>query len=474
MSTTQTSTTQTMQHFKHINRAYERIIKPLQGHKQIYKLLQSAPHSLTSELMRECGKSSQVIVNQNFTLKARTGAYDQPELHVIKTKVRVDYKTAITNAFIYASWWGDTDLVKQIVRDHGSIIDVNARVDDKNVLEWTVGHVRGARAHAFRKKYDYRVYEVRNENAIGICRYLLNHYGPKIDANRPGGVVLDSCTRRDSADITAKLVWVYGNKLVNPNGVVHIFRTLIMEGHDDEAELFLRYNREELSSGLHMNAILPATYHGSTRIFKTVLAMFGSKPDVCEANYIFSRLCEGVSHESISDIYPKIRAALDLWARDLTPETIEFCLVNQWDFGQTKRRRPGMGRDHGRACQLIVARCVDQIKDDGIQIALAACIFPSNMKLFDEVFDSNLGEIRARPHLLYHALLECTCFGFEDTRKYIMSRCASRGVDMLSHGTTFEAMCRSDRQKRLTLNERYRDHPIGYSGYSARSYYRMA
>lgn len=475
-----------MQHFKRITnppKTFERIIKTLKGRKQIYKLLLTAPHPCvehfgplclptTTELMRECSKTAPVILNQKFTLKASTGSYNQQELHVVKTQGNIDYKTAISNAFLYASWWGDTELVKQMVRDHGSIIDVNTIVDGKNVLEWTVGHVRGSKGSVFRKGV-YETYKVRNENAIGICRYLLNHYGPKIDANRPGGVVLDRCSWHDSGDIIAKLVLDYKDKLVNPYAAVHILITLIKEGYNDEAELFMRLNYEELNTKPMIYALLPAVRYGSTRIIRAALKMFG-QVDVSKANDIFRHLCEGIWYESISDIYPKVRAALNFWSSDLTPDTIMYCLVDQWAFGQTKRRQPDMGRDHGRTCQLIVARCMNQIEDDGIQIALAACIFPSNMKLFDEVFDSHLEDIKTNPHLLYHALLECTCFGFEDMHKHIMNKCASQGVDILSRSTDIEARCRSDRQKRLTLDERYRDHPISYSSYSARSYYRMA
>ena len=423
--------------------------------------------------------------NLKFTLEFKIGKYQQHKLCVVPTQAEIDHRTAASHALIYASWWGDLELVKKIVQDLGEIIDVNTVIGDMNVLEWVMMHVRGGK-----KPFTFPssgAYEVRKKNAISICRYLVNHYGPKIDANRPGGLVLKSCAWRDSVDIVAKIIREYGENLINSCGTVWIFRLLIQEGYDDEAELFLHLNQTELSSGSHWNVLLPVTYHGSTRIFKTTLDMFGSYANTVEVNEIFRALCEGDEYEGtgIADIYPKVRAALDLWAKQLTPGTIKFCLVNLWGVSQYRRqdRNPvsrskalatDKGENHGLASQLIVERCMGKIKGDGIQIALTVCCWPQNIKLINTVFDSNLVPITLDPRLMRHAFLECASLDDALMLRHIVEKRESEGISTVksAHGSTIRAMYRERRWSHLSLDTRSKQHPIRYGG-SVKPYYRM-
>ena len=462
----------------------EHITQTQKGREQVYNLLQSAVHPCISHMLGVCSLDL-IPSNHKFTLGFKIGKYQQHKLCVVPGQAEIDYRTAASHALIYASWWGDLELVKKIVQDLDEIIDVNTVIGDKNVLEWVMGHVRGGK-----KPFTFPssgAYEIRKKNAISICRFLVNHYGPKIDANRPRGLVLKACAWRDSVDIVAKIIREYGENLINSCGTVWIFRLLIQEGYDDEAELFLRLNQTELSSGSHRNALLPATYHGSTRIFKTTLDMFGSYASTPDANEIFRVLCEGDEYEgtSISDIYPKVRAALDLWAKHLTPGTVRFCLVNLWGVGQYRRqdRNPDSrskalatdkGEDHGLASQLIVERCMNKIREDGIQIALAVCCWPQNIKLINTVFDSNLVPITLNPQFMRHALLECASLDSSSMLEHILKVCGSEGISTAksAHGSTIRAMYRERRRSYLSLDTRSKQYPIRYSG-SVKPYYRM-
>ena len=433
-----------------------------------------------TRLLQACTIEALIPSSQKFTLEFMIGAYNQHELHVVPTQIEVNCKTAATSALIYASWWGDLELVKMIVQDLGEIIDINTTIGDKGVLEWAIEHMKDRKEPS--TVFGAIAHNIRENTAASICRFLINHYGSKIDANSPKGAVLKTFAWPDTADIVAKLVKTCSTNLVNPRGTGWIFEVLIKGGYEDEAEMLLNLNQAQLSGGSHLDVLAPAIHYGSARVFKTTMDLFGSQANIDEVNQIFKVLCKGDKWRgsSIADAYPKIRTALDMWANQLTPssllpdsryhplfnrealsslltpDTVEYCLVHQWIIGKDKRETQGLDavRDHGLAAQLIVERCQEQLHEDSIQIALTTCCWPRNIELFDAIFDSNFESIRAEPLLMHHAFVESASLGDDDMRRYIMEKCETHGIPTFKSNrhTTKHNLTRIGRRKRLTLD----------------------
>ena len=363
-----------------------------------------------------------------YTLESK----DDTRLHFAKTTDDIDYPAAVTNAFVYACWLGELEMVKLVVHNLRKYIDVNRLVAGKNAIEWA--------ARAFRNC---------NETHANVCRYLIITLGSKINANL-SGLVLEACVHHSYADLVAYLVTKYGASLVHSRYVANVFAFLARNGYSTEAELYLWLFRDKLAPDFWRDALKPSI-QGSTHLFMITLDMFGRDLNPTLVDIIVGDLCEAYD-------YAKLGLALDMWAECVR---IEYYLVGQWYASYHARLK---GRyDIAVSCcqtgQLITERCVNQLEDKptadpsfsgnrevgiirdrrlaaisspdqsasrtgkSIQVALALCCFLQNLELIDTVIDHNLNQINASSRLVSHAILECLSLGDIDTLTYLLNKC---------------------------------------------------
>lgn len=375
-----------------------------------------------------------MLNNKRFILRAQ-----DTELWKVETEDVIDPRTTATHALIYACWWTDIELVMWIIQDLRELIDINTLIDDKNVLEWTfhqspcsplmVGHT-GLTAILTLNQY---VDKTRIDDAANICRYLIVCYGLQLDANRPGGHILRTSILHHNADIVAYLITVYSPNLSVEGMAIDIFRCLAWNDQDEATETYLGFYRDQLLPSVR-DVLESSAYAGSTYIFRLVLDIFQSDISHLCTNQIFNILCDKTF---VCDRFDKTRVALDAWADQLSPETIEASLVNCW--GRSLSKRHGTWNDNdvcSRTAQMIVEACMDKLENRGIEIALVCCFpvlsrtsdplrLPQNLKLFDAVLESNLEQIIAKPRLMRHTLLECCIIRDIDTFAHILAKCGS-------------------------------------------------
>lgn len=369
---------------------------------EINLLLQSARHPCMDRLLK--GFPTNHIWRYTFDSGFRQ------YLHLTITMNPIDENTAASNAFIYACWLGDLEVVMQIIHDLHELIDVNRCVLGMSAIEWASSSICTDRWGA---------------NSANVCRYLISYFGSKINANPHSGLVLRACAEHGCIDIVAYLVTKYGAKLSHNRNTANIFALLVDNNYETEAEAYTHLFYNHLAQDVCENVLLPSI-RGSMHMFQMVLDMFGSKADPFQARCLLNALCESHEHD-------KLRVALDVYADHVEPETF---LVRQWVTSYQIRicKANRLAESHSITGQLIAERCVSRLEGDGVQVALAlGCLpvhestsgplrLPSNLDLIDAVFDHNLDQINKDPRLVHHALLECLSLGDIDTFTHILNR----------------------------------------------------
>ena len=405
-----------------------------EGRDCVIKILQSVRTRPFAQFLDES-----VVSDRRFAL--RLDAPGWREMHVVETEDDIDCQTAASHALIYACWRGDLEVIIGLTQNLHCFIDVNALVGDKSAIEWTL--------HFYREGMwaPHENIRARMDNAVNICRYLIIHFGSKINANRPGGVVLKKCI--DYTDVVAYLVTAYGTELIhnvrvalpNENFYDSVFAMLISRRYDTEAELYLRLFHDQLVQDF-FKVILATACYGSAYIFEIALAMFGHLLDPDQVDNMFRALCRRCKYDGV-------KVVLEGWIDQLRAGTIKSCLIRLWADGYQERmiKRVPMGHSHGQErrgsllteermiprvwqqtrwgliAQLIVKRYVSQLDSEAVRIALASCCFPLNIELFDMVLDCNMEQIAKDPHLLRHALLECCSLRDIEMFGHILVRC---------------------------------------------------
>ena len=427
---------------------------------QVCRLLQSAKHVLMAQLLQGYKPSS----SQRYALELRVS-----KLCLIETSLEIDPKTAATSALIYACWLSNYELVRLIVQDLYELIDVSMTVGGMNALEWAIEPVKLVWYYAS------TVLKARLADALDICRYLIIQYGKEVLSRIDA--LLNVCLNNECTDIVAYIVVKHGLEQ-SCQRTSNVFEFLVRAKQDIEAEFYLRLRLlkderclKHLHQGYHRclvsnifeDVLYPTARHGSVYMFKLVLGMFESSLGSDRVRGLMLDLCESHMYSRVEYVHDKVELVLDRWAKVLTTETIMACLADQWDLSYRARRDKlaDMGEDHGRTAQLIVDRRRDPVECvttlsvssaldpiecvttlsvssalrsqsslissdrlDGVSLALAVCCWPSNLELFDAIFDSNLELIDKDPLLfLQHALLECCSLGDIDMFVHILGRC---------------------------------------------------
>ena len=367
----------------------------IEGRRRIGILLLSAPHPSMDRLLSVCGAGSRDLRGKRYILRTWSGYADRPfnqntELRRVETNIS-DPRIAATHALIHACWWTDLELAALIIQDLRGFIDINALIDNRNILEWALNPTR------------WNIDKTQQEDTYNICRYLIIAYGSKLNANRLDGYVLRTCIEKDYADVVAHIVTTYDPILADDASTV--FKCLIKGGQDAAAQSYMGSHRYQLMQIL-TNILRHAAYYASTQMFVSILNAFRSVVMTDTANSVFSLLCE----TKVLDRDERIMAVLDVWAEQLDANTIETGLVNCW-------RRRIQDRTDSLIAQAIIERCIDRLRNRGIEIALAL----SNLELFDAILGRNLDQVNANPSLLRHALLECCCLDDVDTLAHILN-----------------------------------------------------
>lgn len=409
------------------------VLTPTQeGRIQVSQLLHSAQDPSIQQMLCEHNLPVPINPEQRFTIASTSpGSYD---LCLLETEDKIETKTAVTNAFIFACWLCDTELVQWIVQDLQELIDTDALIDGLNALEWAIGEVK-------RIDFKQEAYAARLNRALNICRFLLGIFGSRINANNPSGCILAACTYdkfgtyghyNGHADIVAQLVRTYGAGLIHAPGTYGIFE-LLVENYEKEALMYLEQHRDRVASDPQSafgDVLMPLAMKGSANMFKSMLDMFGSQISVSSINYLFNELCcyYCSTKESLQDEdRAKVEAVLGApsvdqdglqgtWAIKLTDNTIQKCLIECRKV----------------AVRPIIQSCMSQIKDQDISLALAACC-PQDLDLFDAVFDYNQDQIQSDPQLLRHAVIECAHSEDVGALERILNKCGS-----LIYGTALE------------------------------------
>ena len=302
--------------------------------------------------------------------------------YLTMTTIEINEHTAATNAFVYACWLGDLDVVRQIVQDLSEILYINNQVLGKTAIEWAASSIHK---------------DCLGSDASRVCRYLINHFKSEINANPHSALVLRACAEYGHVDIIAYLVTTYGSRLSHNRNTFNIFALLVKNNYETEAERYMQLFHDHLAQDAYERVLLPLV-HGSMHMFQTALDIFGSSVNPHQANSLLSALCETYSHDKLSLV-------LDVYADHIVPEPH---LIKE---------------SHSPMSQLIAVRYVDQLKDDGIQVTLTLSCLPQNLDLMDAVFDRYQDKINGDPKLVHHALLECLSLGDIDTFTHILDRC---------------------------------------------------
>ena len=415
-----------------------------EGRHEVGLLLLSAPHPSMERLLTVCGAEPCMLRGKKYVLQAWADCMARPlnqntELRRMETKT-VDPRTAASHALIHACWWTDLELVMWIIQDLRELVDINALIDNRNILEWTLNPTR------------WNIDKTRDDDTGNICRYLIVCYGSRLNANRFDSYVLRTCIEKDYADVVAHIATTYDPILADDASGV--FKCLVKGGQDEAAQLYLGSHRYQLIQVL-TDILRHAAYYASTQMFASILNTFKSVIMSLTANSIFGLLCE----TSVPDRDDRIRAVLDAWAAQLDIGTIEAGLVNCW-------MRRIQDKADSTIAQVIIERCIDRLRNRGIKIAMALCLpvreallptpfavreallptpfavheallptpfavhealcplrLPSNLELFDTILERNLDHINANPSLLRHTLLECCWLCDIDILAHILNKC---------------------------------------------------
>ena len=348
-------------------------------------LLGSGSHP-TINMLRVCGLEAYRQRGQRYTLTSVVGGHGHTkELGLFQTTKRTATEAA-SNALLYACWRGDRELVIRIVENLRAIIDINTLVDDKGILFWTL------------QSCGWYI-----DTKINICRFLLEQYGLKLNANREGDYVLLICARRQCADVVERLITTYGSDIVCVQDHMSVFSCLVKSKnkYEETAIAYLRLRRNEIMTdpcGILANAACFA----SLSMFRLTMDLFRPVITFKQISNILLVVCStnGALHRK-----DKIRAAHSMWANQFTPDLIKGCLVDNWQYNPYC-----MGFDgerFGHPTHTIIELCMNLICDKGIEIAIAQCITHPNMELVEILIDRNLEQIRTKPELMRHGLIEC-------------------------------------------------------------------
>lgn len=218
------------------------------------------------------------------------------------------------------------------------------RVDGKSALGWTLCGPS---------------YPLEHDQAVNICRYLINSYGSELDANHLDDNVLRICVNENYSDMVAYLAVLFGPDLNVENASAGTLVCLIRSQEEEVAEIYLDFHHSSIVDGSY-DIIASAAHYSSAALFKRVLDMFGSQLTAPEANRILCELCTDYPK---TDRGPNIRVAVGVLANKLTAETVAICLVNQWVLSHKTEDRTGMGTNPSLVAQFIVASCLDQISE---------------------------------------------------------------------------------------------------------------
>lgn len=396
------------------NLAYTNLEETKQARSQVYKLLLSAPTLQSERLRRECGTDCHFNSDQHFTLDEE--AEPGYELDVVETTEKPDYKTASTHAIIYACWLGDTEMVRWIVEDLPETIDVSMLVGEQNAIEWAVDHKLYKR---HRNDETIKAHNLSMDKAMDTCRFLISHFGSKIDANRPKSKVLKRCTDHGCVDVVVSLIKMYGPELVRTHGTYCDFILLVKNGYDTEAELYLGLHKDSHQHLLD-DVLEPVARYGSVSMFKTVIDTFRPQVAYSRASSMWRVMCEDTPTEDGETMYAKAAMILDIWKDQLTASTVHSYLYEQKVRSSRSSKKNSIGLWHARIGQLIVRTYMDLIQDGGIERALALCLFPLDLELFDTVLRSKQKQTKP-PNLLYFIHLECAKHGDTGTLAHILA-----------------------------------------------------
>ena len=350
-------------------------------------LLGSASHP-TIDMLKVCNLESYNQGDQRYALSIKYACYVVPrqELQVIQTDAEITASEAATQALIFACWEGDACMVKRIIKTMRDIIDINATVNGKGILFWVL------------QSYSYYI---TTEFKINIFRLLIEEYGSELDANRSDDCVLSTCAFNNYADIVTYLINTYGSDLICIRNHASVFSCLIEDKRDSVALAYLRIRHEAITSDLG-SIFDEAASDASLLTFRSVVDLFQSRITLGHISRMLALMCYGLRTTHRKD---KIKAAYSMWASQFTPDLVEKCLVGTWINSPFCE-----GADdpkYGHLSHTIVETCIDLICNRGIEIAMALCIINPNLELLGILIDRNLEQIRSKPELMRHALIEC-------------------------------------------------------------------
>lgn len=367
-------------------------------------LLASSPHPLTDRLVLKYRDKRLLGYSARYILKSQYSHYipRRRQLALDSTTDEVDIRTAVTYALIYACWSADIELVLELIQNLREFIDINAKVHNGNVLNWTL------KATAY--------WHDRKTETVNICRLLIVYYGSKLKIHLPESIIRKLSYNNKHADVIAYLVTVHGSEIDHARMADDIFRCLVSQ--DEAARSYLRSYKDYIREYLQ-NALVPSVLWGSTSMFDLVLDTFQKEITVDDIGRVFRVLCNKASTPDWDD---KIAIVFEVWANQLTPGIIEAGLIDNWIMA--KKKKPNTRDRLGHMAHTIIGRCMHLLQDQGIQIALAlCCLYTSqNTKLLDLILDRNLEQIQANPRLARHALIECANHRDIDTFEHLLLR----------------------------------------------------
>ena len=384
-------------------------------------LMKSAFHPSMAQVLLKC-RDTLTPDGSRYILKPFVTRYKSAEMEATKTNAEVDSRAAATNALICACWAADIDLAKWILEDMHELIDINTPLEDMSIIEWTVDIM------GWCSEREYL------DEAIDVCRLLVSHYGPELNANSSS--FLRSCIRGGYADMVAYLYQTYGRDLVIDRHSGNILKCLAVGGEDEVAKLYLGQYQDRLS--LYKDVLKPAVRYASTQLFTSVLNMFQSRITPEDINKVFGMLGAEVT---VTDRKAKVDHTLDMWMSELTPQTIESCLANCWNHSTKDRDNSASATG-----QMIVEKHIDVIANQWLGIAMVVCCWPPNHELLGTVIDKSLGTIQQNPKYLEHILFECCERAYTDTFALILAK-----VGTCIYARSFELWAEVSNQTAITM-----------------------
>lgn len=330
-------------------------------------------------------------------------------LHPYSCDTEINYRTAASHALIYACWALDLELAICLVQDLHTIIDINTRINDKGILELII---RSGWTNYKAKRMD---------TAINICRLLIIYFGSKLDAGKPGSALLGVCSQFRHTDVVVYLSALYNTEIDHESMADSIFGCLVTRDTDEAALTYLKLHQDQIQSKVG-KAIESTALWGSASMFRHMLTVFQEAITIRDVNEVFGAL---LRTPAARDWDTKIEIAHGLWSHHLTSTAIEQDLIGIWRWTMLENEEPSVIESLKHMAQVVIDMFMDLIAGRGIQIAMALCCSSQNLELLGRIIDRNLEQIRSKPKLTRHAVIECVASRDIDTFEYMLMKLGS-------------------------------------------------